>query len=405
MDYETFREKVMDLPVFDTHTHMNMPNVPVCAQSVWDVMHYFWFQRELIAAGYPDKAMGLDEDARLDELAKALDRNRNTSWSRAVRVMVRDLYDLQIDGVSSLRTLDEAIRASGKRSDWAETVARKINVKRITVNNEQHADMPGLPGVGCTLPHGPSHGLARRYQELTESSTFVADLERHASEIRDEIKDLSNRGLGGVRIDNSPYDVLGERVYEYYGRVPADASDDDHLKTYLFDTLFDALNEYEMHAQMFLGMRRGKSSIPIDTSLNDPERIVRLHKLFHRRPGVRFELFMGCEINNMDVVQAARLYKNVYPGGLWWFNFRVSSYLQAMQYRFEALPASRTMIIGTDARCIEWCYTKTYMVKDVMTQFFWDQIQKGWTNPEDALWAARWWLHDTAAECYLRADS
>lgn len=53
------------------------------------------------------------------------------------------------------------------------------------------------------------------------------------------------------------------------------------------------------------------------------------------------------------------------------------------------IPSLRAMIIGSDARCIEGCYTKTYMVKNVRTHFLWDQIQKGWTNPGDALWGRK----------------
>ena len=402
MDCDTFRDEVMNLPVFDTHTHLNMPGVPVTAQNVWDVMHYFWFQRELIAAGYPAGAKDLDENARYVELAKALDRCRNTTWNRAVRSMALDLYDVRVDdGTASLRKLDESIRASGQKREWAGTVARRIGIKRITVNDEKHADLPDLPGVGCALPSAPVRALRRRHDELTKSNTFAADLERHVSGIRADVADLAGRGVGGVRVDGTPYDALGERTYGYYGRAPANALDADHLSTFLFDALFDALNEHEMLAQMFLGMRRGRS-IPVDTSLNDPGRIVRLHKLFHRHPGVRFELVMGCELNNMDVVQAARMYPNVNPGGLWWFNFRVSSYLQSMQYRLEALPACRSALVATDARCIEWAYTKTLVVKDVMAGFLWEWIQKGWIGAEDALAAAKWWLHDTAAELYVR---
>ena len=34
-----WRDAVSRLPVFDTHTHMNNPGVPIAAQSVWDIVH------------------------------------------------------------------------------------------------------------------------------------------------------------------------------------------------------------------------------------------------------------------------------------------------------------------------------------------------------------------------------
>ncbi|GAI87572.1 unnamed protein product, partial [marine sediment metagenome] len=92
--FDSFRQEFFTLPVFDTHTHMNMPGIPVAAQSVWDVMHYFWFHRELIAAGYPARPMELNEQARYAELENAFALTRNTSWNWAVRKTARQLYDI-----------------------------------------------------------------------------------------------------------------------------------------------------------------------------------------------------------------------------------------------------------------------------------------------------------------------
>jgi len=406
MNYDMFREELFQLPVFDTHTHLNMPGVPVVAQHIWDIAHYFWFERELIAAGYPTRAMELDEETRYKALEDALRLTRNTSWNWAVKQMVKQLYDIDLGNLESLHRLNDAIRASSQQSGWAQSVIGKLGVRRITVNDEEHANMPGLPGIGCVLPAWPASHLQQRQEQLLVSKSIRADLEQHTDDIHQEIAELKQRGIRGIRVDQMPYDLLGERVYAYYGKMPAEVADPDHIRTYLFDALFDALHEQGMLAQLFLGMKRREygDAVPIDTAFNDTARIVRLHPLFHRHPNVRFELVLGCELNNMDVVQAARIYPNVNPGGLWWFNFRVSSYLQAMQYRFEALPPNRTAILATDARCIEWCYTKTSLVKQILTQFFWNQIQQGWLNAEDALWTARWWLHDTAANLYPGAS-
>ena len=406
MPLDSFRDKVLRLPVFDTHTHLNIPGVPVAAQSVWDIVHYFWFKRELVAAGYPSVPMELEEDARFRALHQALRFTRNTSWNWAVRQMVRDLYGMVLDSEDSLRELDDAVRASATRTGWPREVVGRLGIDRITVNSERDADLPGLRGVGCALPSQLGSSLGCRCDALLQSSSFRSELEEQVAAIRGEVAALWARGIRGLRVDLVPYDIIGDRAYDFGTEPPAGPGDPDHVRTYLFCVLFDAMNEHGMLAQLFLGMKRkGQGdTIPVDTAYNDTGRIVRLHPLFHRYGHVRFELVMGCELNNMDVVQAARIYPNVNPGGLWWFNFRVSSYLQAMQYRFEALPANRCAVLATDARCIEWCYAKTLLVKTVLAQFFRDQIQRGWIDAEDALWTARWWLHDTAACHYVSGE-
>jgi hypothetical protein len=69
-----WREAVGELPVFDTHTHMNNPGVPIGAQTVWDIVHYFWFQQELWSVGYPQDPMAMDEDARIDRFVAAFEQ-------------------------------------------------------------------------------------------------------------------------------------------------------------------------------------------------------------------------------------------------------------------------------------------------------------------------------------------
>lgn len=406
MQYNTFQDELLTLPVFDTHTHLNNPGVPVAAQNIWDIMHYFWFRRELIAAGYPADADALDPDVRFRELRKALSMTRNTSWNWAVRHMAQDLYGIDpLKSEDALRELDQAIRKSAADSDWPTHVRNRIGIRRITVNAEANANLPGLPGVGCALPGQPAGVITSRCEAILAASSFTDEIERQADEIRTGITQLCERGIRGVRIDQLPYDLMGERAYAFGETPPAGKDDPDHLRTYLFTVLLNALNEHGMLAQLFLGMTRRAQgdNVPVDTAFNDTARIVRLHPLFHQYSNVRFELVLGCELNNMDVVQAARIYPNVNPGGLWWFNFRVSTYRQAMQYRFEALPPNRCAAVATDARCIEWCYAKTLLVKKVLAQFFWEQIAADWVDAPEALRVARWWLHDTAAQNYTES--
>ena len=59
--YLDFQTEILALPVFDTHTHLGERGVHVPAQNVWDILHYFWFFRELVAAGYPANARDLPE--------------------------------------------------------------------------------------------------------------------------------------------------------------------------------------------------------------------------------------------------------------------------------------------------------------------------------------------------------
>lgn len=173
----------------------------------------------------------------------------------------------------------------------------------------------------------------------------------------------------------------------------------------LFILLHEVCAELErlgMFLQLFLGVERRwgtTSAAPV----NDPERIVKLYGFFERY-SIQFELVVASELNNLDVVQAGWNFSNVHVGGMWWYNFRASTYTQSMQYRLEALAPLKSSLIVSDARCIEWTYGKLHVVKRLLAGFLDEQVERGWINREEALRCAKEWLYGSAAKRYGLMD-
>lgn len=142
----------------------------------------------------------------------------------------------------------------------------------------------------------------------------------------------------------------------------------DEIMMLLLHHICSELQVRGMFLQLFLGVERrwcNKSAAPV----NDPLRIVKLYGLFERY-SIPFELVVASELNNLDIVQAAWNFPNVHVGGMWWYNFRPSTYLQSMQYRLEALAPLKCSFIVSDARCIEWTYGKLLIVKKYLRAFW-----------------------------------
>jgi glucuronate isomerase len=192
-------------------------------------------------------------------------------------------------------------------------------------------------------------------------------------------------------------------------RVPDLETDGNTPETILHaltHALLAELDRRGFHLQLFLGMEQPtpgytpKTSAHRNYAVNDSRRIAVLHDLFDRYAGCTFEIVNAAELSALDIVQAARIYPNVFPGGLWWFNFRSSTYRANMQYRLEALPAPKATLVASDARCIEWAYAKTTHVKLLLAEFLWDQVTRGWLDVEAAIYTARNWLYETASTLY-----
>jgi glucuronate isomerase len=397
---EQWREAIGDLPVFDTHTHMNNPGVPIAAQSVWDIVHYFWFAQELWSVGYPTKPMDLEEDERIGRFVAAFSQVRNTVWATMVRETFRRLHGVELSDAASVRAADEAVRAKSADAAWPREVADRLHIKRITVNHEQCADFPGLPGVGAAVPLLPDH--KQWLQRIADAADQRGAGDEAEASVRQTVAGLRDRGHRGMRIDTSvfgdqPQEAIEQAVAGEAG-LPKNGASRMQVQTFLTHALLRALSEHGMFAQLFLGIHR---TTPAGTmmAVNDPRRIVNLYPLFERY-ACGFELVAGAPQHNMDVAQAARIYPNVHAGGLWWYNFRNSTYRDAMQARLEAVPASKSVILASDGRCIEWCYAKTLLVKWLLADFLHEQVQGDWISEADALWVAREWVHDAAERRY-----
>jgi hypothetical protein len=404
MKRKAWREAIHELPVFDTHTHLNRPGVPIAAQTVWDIAHYFWFQQELWSVGYPVDAANLPEAQRRAAFAQAFNAVRNTNWHLIVRRICTDLYDTPLtDGAGHctperVEAVDAAVRERGQQPGWARAVIDRLGIRRIAVNVLAEASLPDLPGVGVAVPTGGDQGLWRA--RIVAADDPRAELEVARRAIREEVAEMRALGLCGMRIDAEAFETDGKAAVSVLETFPVDKATEWQADAALSQLRLEALSEAGMFAQLFLGIQRDVSP-RTSMAVNDPRRVTNLYPLFERYT-CGFELVIGAPQNNMDAAQAARIYPNVHLGGLWWYNFRASTYRQAMQMRAEAVPASKSALVASDARCIEWCYIKILLIKKTMAGFLYRQIEEGWLDEDAALYTARCWLHDTAKQLYVR---
>ncbi len=403
MNRQAWREAIHALPVFDTHTHLNMPDVPIAAQDFWDIAHYFWFQQELWSVGYPLDAAALPEETRVARFVQAFNRTRNTHWHRIVRHICQDLYGVALVDTQGnadrkrVRAVDDAIQARSGEDSWPQAVIDQLAIRRIVVNNLRDVPFPGLPNVGIAIPTWEDRATWAQRILMAADPRPVGEAACAAA--RDKVAALDEMGIRGMRVAAEPFEVYGPRAVEARKSLPADSIKSSHAEAFLSHALFDALAEHQMFAQLFLGIERDVSR-RTSMAVNDPRRITNLYPLFERYE-CDFELVIGAPQNNMDAAQAARIYPNVHVGGLWWYNFRASTYNRTMQIRAEAVPAGKSAIVASDARCIEWCYGKILLVKWLLADFLNQQVEWGWLTRQEALWLAREWLHDAAARRYM----
>jgi len=398
MDHERFRERILALPVWDTHNHLD-GSKRLCAQGVWDIANYFWFRRELRGAGYPDEADRMPEARRAEALARAMDVASNTAWCRAVRRTMKDLWDAEIASAAGVLAANEKIRATARRAGWAEEVCKRMNMARLTVSRVSDN---GLHEIRDRL-YVMSGYRPPEAEAILSTPDQKAAARRAAETIAEDVSALFDEGVRVFRLTPPTGTAVPE--LKAAGNTPEDVTE------YLAHALLATVDKRGGHVQVFLGMvaatrgYRPRTKAHGHHALNDPGRVAAMHDLFDMYCGCTFEILNAAQLSSMDIVNAARIYTNVYPGGLWWFSFRPSVYRENMQYRLEALPASRCTLLASDARCIEWCYCKTMLVKRLLADFLADQLRRGRLDEAIALHVGRQWLHETARRVCLGEES
>ena len=397
MDRKDLFQEILGLDVWDTHTHLEVDSLP--AQSFWDIGHYFWFLRELQAAGYPQRPEKLPEEERMEAYVRAFDATRNTSMNWVVRHIFENLYGIEITDTASIRAADEAVRQTSQQANWPRQVVDKLAIRRICVHGKAHRGFKDLPGVACTIPLDANLNRPELVERIATALDRCAVAEQVAQEVDMAVGELAQGGTACVRASTMPFERLGHAAYELCDELPAADASRQQVDAFIGHALFHAMAAHDLTAQFFLGVQQTTSNVSI--AVNDTRRVANLHGLFERY-ACRFELIVGAELSNLDVIQAARAFPKVYVGGMWWYNFRASTYRQSMQYRLEALPSAKCALIVSDARCIEWCYGKILLVKRLLAEFLSDQIERGWLDREEALRVARDWLYATAASVHQR---
>lgn len=396
MTYESILQSIMNLPVFDTHTHLETGwrkfTKGFYARNFFDICDYFWFRRELNGIGYV-RDEGLDESSPEEaaRLHEALRRNRNTCWTRTVMQSMEDLYGIRPDTPERILELSDTMEKNLTNMDWGNQVCDKIGIKKTVMGPGGYPEgvevHVGVDVIADRIVRVPMFRLGKTLPSYDEGDADLhLKVEVLKQEITDAIEAFRAAGYRTARVA-WPFRRDGVQKKDFSAE---ELRDTENLSQHLGHFALGLFERHGFSLQIFFGMG----------AQNDTRHVSAMHGIFEMYSDIKFELFTAAQLSSLDMVQAARIYPNVYPGGMWWYTFRPSVYEENMRYRVEALSATRATFVASDASCIEWSYIKILLVKKLMARFFHNQIEKGWLDEDAALFTARHWLHDTAETLY-----
>lgn len=378
---ESLRNDIFELKTVDMHNHLDIDETTqsITVKDFWDLGEYFWLRRHLWSAGYPLKTEDMPFDERVEHWIKAFNNAQNTIWARALKLGVKELYNIEIQGKTSIYEIDEVVKDYAKKNDRSKVVLDKAKIEYFAVNSTGEKDFGVLDERAVSI-------VAIDYVPWAKRLSSGEDVRE---EIFNKIDELSKQNIPGIRISTGR--LIG---YTFRKEILFKNMSYDDSVIAVLHFLCEACQKHNIFIEIFLGVVGGNSNIP--APFNDVEGVLRLYGLFGAYPECRFSLLTASQAQNIDVVNAANVYPNVYADGLWWYNLRPSSYFEVFSQRIEEMPSIKSSIVASDAYTAEWCYIKMNVIKQSLFEFMKNQIERGSIDRELALKVSKDWLSTTA---------
>ena len=440
-------ERISELWVIDAHEHLAAEverlAVPMDAVSLFEN----YPMQDLKTAGMTDAEFltMIDREVPLEQrweiFKDYLPLIRNTSYTRATLLGVRELYGFEDITADNYRELSEAMQAANKPGIYRRAFRDHARVV-VALNQFWCARLwkkVPEPGSFC-IPQmwEPRFNVAFGTEPLqfieTELGRSVSALDEYVDALGELICDYQRNGIVGIKlqkttIQSSPQASevrpLFDRVVRFGGTVPAGeepASSYDCWKsacamprsarsvrpTELLLTAGEqtALRDYIAHAIIRiageLGLviihHCGNTGLWGDFRVTDPTNLI---PVFMRYPDVRFELYHSGIPWVRETGMIAKAFPNVWLNMCWGHSQCRQMARSALDEWLDLVPANKIIAFGGDTILwVEWVLGDLIQTRENIAAVLAKRTREGLLNEEQALDLARMMLYDNPRNLY-----
>ena len=433
-------EQIQKIPLVDTHEHFMTEAERL--ESNLNLFYLFphYASSDLLCSGMSPQT--LDEirlsDIPLEEKWKKFkpywQRTKNTAYSRALLIAVRDLFEVEDINDDTYRELSDKIAASNKKGWYRYVLKEKANIEVSIVD--------GFLGGGILKTEAP------RLERRVAREKFLADEKIPPTEPDFLVpvfrfdKFTTIRTLDEIRRAESQYDiavhslddwlkvldcVFERRVKEgivavktgcAYTRILKYEKVPRHEADILFNRIFDHLGEglswqqakplqdflmhqviqraisYNLPIQIHTGLQEGAGNIITNSNP------VHLINLFTEYNKAVFDVFHAGYPYTGELTAIAKVFANVYVN-MCWLHI-ISPYIarKVLAEWLEVLPSNKIFAFGGDYIIVEGAYAHSRIARDNVAKVLTDKIEDGYFTEAQAIELAHKILRDNAYEVF-----
>ena len=380
---------------------------------------------DVTSAGLSDADRKVIEDGAADPLDKwrrfapFWTAVRETGYGQALRIALRDVYDVDVLDERTVLTANERITAANRPGLYRDVLLRRANL-RVCLNDEYWQPQPTAVDPTCFalvrkfdwfVAPVTRAGVGRLEPLAGHSITSVADLKRAMAAHVDAAMTLGlvaikttlayQRSLAFAEVSEGDAQRAFDRLMRDEtppgeGFRVTESRPYTALADHLFHHLVQLAESHGVPMQIHTGLHAGNGNFVAHSRPAD------LTNLFFRYPNVTFDLFHVGYPYHHEAMVLAKTFRNVCLDFCW---MHVVSPLLAQRTLDEALdlvPSNKIFAFGGDYRYPELSYAHLVMARRNIAVALAGRVGRGDLQPDAALAIGRALLHDNPARVFSR---
>jgi len=404
------------LEIVDTHEHTALEQKRLSDPADFFTLASHYLLGDVVSSGLPKSAQDVIADRRASAAVrwKAFEpwwhNCRFTGYGQALRITIRDLYEVEEISASTIDAINERIAARIRPGLYRWVFKERARIRRAIVDDNYNAapmkldpeffvparkfdryitpqtisavrELESLTGVSINNLAGLKQAMEKSFAQsiavgmAAVKSTIAYNREIEFREVSeaDAARDFEQL-LRGAHVLPQGFRRLRERPYR-------------NLEDHMFHHLMRLAEAHNYPVQLHTGLHAGPNFI----ANSNPTHLTNLFLLY---PKVKFDLFHIGYPYQSELAVLAKMFPNVYVDFCWAHIIAPGESRRALHEYLETLPFNKIMGFGGDYNFAELSYGHARMARRNISQVLAENVEAGIHDENDAVEIGRMLLCD-----------
>ena len=356
---------------------------------------------------------------RWKAMAPYWEKARNTGYSRALEIALRDIYGAGELNEKTCEQISERITAANKKGINERILKDKSRIRLAVLDDYFNTD-PVKPELSLFVTARrfdrfisiTSRDSLRKLEESTGSSlTTLAQLEQALE--KDFERNLKAGSMAAIKVAvaySRPLyfrEATREEAERDFEKAAANAVAREgsragqltnvaakSLQDFMLHRLMQLAREHHVPVQVHTGLQSGTGNYLPNSN---PTHLI---NLFLDYPAVLFDLFHAGYPYVSETAALGKMFPNVYVDLCWLHIISPSVSRSALHEYLETVPSNKILGFGGDYRYAELTYGHSVMARENMIRVLEQKVAEGYFSEPQAITVGKRLFYDNAAELF-----